>query len=315
MPTALNDLLTAATEQLHDAGVPDPTVDAEVLVAFALEVSRGRVQALTLTNSNIDDDIAARIHSMLDRRAQREPLQHITGVAPFRHLELAVGPGVFVPRPETEQVTQLAIDELRRLHGERGSTHRDSTAQNLEPLRVVDLCTGSGAIAISIATELPHTRVWAIEKSEPAYEWARRNRDALNASNLTLQHGEVVDALPELNGTIDLVISNPPYIPNDMVPRDPEVQHFDPHLALYGGEDGLDVVRQVSVAARRLLKPGGMLVLEHGELQGDEIRELLSRDGWQRPETRQDLTDRDRATTAFLAVPEHPGFTQADAVS
>lgn len=296
LPIALNELLASATDQLRNAGVPNPEVDAEVLIAFALDETRGRVQALALTQKNVDDEALSRIRSMLDRRAQREPLQHITGLAPFRHLELAVGPGVFVPRPETEWVTQFAIDELVRAGGDTSS--RAATLAT-EPLRAVDLCTGSGAIALSIATELPHTRVWAVEKSEQAYRWATRNRESLGASNLTLQHGEVVDALPELDGTVTVVVSNPPYIPTGMIPRDPEVQHFDPHLALYGGEDGLDVVRQVSVTALRLLKPGGMLVIEHGEAQGNEICDLLVRDGWQQPATHQDLTGRDRATAAF----------------
>jgi len=192
---------------------------------------------------------------------------------------------VFVPRPETEQVAQFAIDALRAV-------------PSPEPV-AVDLGTGSGAIALALATEVPHARVYAVENSPDAFIWARRNIDEVGATNLTPVFIDLADALPQLDGTVDVVISNPPYVPDDAIPRDPEVRLHDPHAALYGGPDGLDVVRTISRVARRLLHPGGTLVLEHGELQGAAIRDLLTADGWRAAATHRDLTTRDRATTAL----------------
>lgn len=270
---------------LAQAGVPDPEVDADLLIGHVLGVGRGRVQALVVLDAEADSADVARVREVTARRAAREPLQHITGVAPFRSLELAVGPGVFVPRPETEQVVQFAIDALRAV-------------PSAAPVGV-DLGTGSGAIALAMATEVPHARVFAIEKSPEAFAWTRRNVEASRATNLQLVQGDLADAFPELDGSVDVVISNPPYVPDDAIPRDPEVRLFDPAVALYGGADGLDVVRVISAVARRLLRPGGTLVLEHGELQGAAIRGLLTADGWRAAATHRDLTTRDRATTAL----------------
>jgi release factor glutamine methyltransferase len=217
-------------------------------------------------------------------RAAREPLQHITGFAPFLSLELAVGPGVFVPRPETEFVTQLAIDALFAVASPAPTA--------------IDLGTGSGAIALALATEVPHAQVVAVENSPRAFIWARQNAREVNAPNLRLVFADLADAVPELDGTLDVVVSNPPYIPLGAIPRDPEVRLHDPEAALYGGADGLDVVRVISTRAQALLRPGGTLVLEHGELQGDELRALLDADGWRATATHRDLLGRDRATTA-----------------
>jgi release factor glutamine methyltransferase len=150
-----------------------------------------------------------------------------------------------------------------------------------------------------MATEVPQARVYADENSPGAFIWTRQNVRESGADNVRAVFIDLADALPELDGTVAVVISNPPYIPNAAVPRDPEVRLFDPEHALYGGEDGLDVVRQVSQAARRLLHPGGTLVLEHGELQGAAIAALLGADGWNAIATHPDLLGRDRATTAL----------------
>ncbi|QNE34810.1 peptide chain release factor N(5)-glutamine methyltransferase [Leifsonia shinshuensis] len=284
-PSTVRSLRDETVAVLAQAGVPDPEVDADLLVGFVLGVGRGRVQALVVMDAAIDAEDAGRVRGLAARRATREPLQHITGTAPFRSLELAVGPGVFVPRPETEQVVQFAIDALRAV-------------PSAEPVGV-DLGTGSGAIALAMATEVPHARVYAVEKSPEAFAWTRRNVESVGAANLRAVLGDLADALPELDGAVDVVISNPPYVPDDAIPRDPEVRLFDPAVALYGGADGLDVVRVISGVARRLLRPGGTLVLEHGELQGAQIRELLTADGWRATATHPDLTTRDRATTAL----------------
>lgn len=281
--TSLAAVVRAAAQRLADAGVPDPLVDAELLAGHVTNLRRGEVQAAIVRGDGIDEAEAAALDAVVARRAAREPLQHITGTAPFRHLELAVGPGVFVPRPETETVVQYAIDAL---------------LNSAEPAPIgVDLGTGSGAIALAMATEVPHARVFAAELSEDAHTWASRN--VAGVENLTLVLSDLGEAFPELDGTVSVVISNPPYVPDAAVPRDPEVRLFDPAMALYGGEDGLDIVRVLSSRALQLLRPGGLLVIEHGELQGESIRDILAADGWRAPATHRDLTLRDRSTTAL----------------
>ena len=272
--------LTARFEQ---AGIASAQTDAELLLARALEISRAELALALATDKTLPAEAAARLAPLADRREAREPLQHILGIAYFRHLELEVGPGVFVPRPETEMLVQLAMERL-------------SAFASPAPI-AVDLGTGSGAIALALATEVPHAQVYAVEKSEDAIVWTRRN-NARYDNPITLIQGDLAVAFAELNGTVSVVVSNPPYIPAAAVPRDPEVRNFDPELALYGGEDGLDIVRQVSATAQRLLHPGGALLIEPGELQGQEIRELLTADGWRGAETHTDLTLRDRFTTA-----------------
>ncbi len=280
----LAQALADTTAALAAAGVPSPQADAELLLGHVLGLSRGAVQARSFAGAVLDDPDAASLRELVQRRAAREPLQHLTGVAHFRGLALAVGPGVFVPRPETEIVGQFAIDALAAVASARP--------------RAVDLGTGSGALAIALATEVPHSEVWAVELSPDAFVWAKLNARANAAANLRLVLGDLATALPELDGTVDVLVSNPPYIPVGMVPRDPEVRFFDPELALYGGEDGLDPIRALVVTARRLLHEGGALVIEHAEVQGGAIRGLLETAGWRAVQTHADLTGRPRATTA-----------------
>ncbi|WP_026059794.1 peptide chain release factor N(5)-glutamine methyltransferase [Microbacterium yannicii] len=282
---ALSDALQRAAARLAEAGIPDPVVDAELLTGFVLGSGRGGVQAAALRGDALDPGDARRLEELVARRATREPLQHITGLAPFRHLELRVGPGVFVPRPETEVVAQLAIDALR-------------AAASASPI-AVDLGTGSGAIALSMATEVPHAQVFAAENSVDAFVWTKENFAHVGADNARLAFIDLAQAFPELDGTVSVVASNPPYVPDAAIPRDPEVRFFDPPAALYGGADGLDVVRVLSAVGLRLAHPGGTIVIEHGEWQGAEIRELLAADGWRATATHPDLTMRDRATTAL----------------
>lgn len=281
----LRQLRDETVARLAAAGVSDPEVDAELLLGHVLGQSRGGVQAKLVVGAEVSGEDASALDALVARRVRREPLQHLTGRAAFRSLELYVGPGVFVPRPETEQVTQIAVDALRAV-------------PSPEPV-AVDLGSGSGAIAISLATEVPHSRVYAVEKSSDAVEWTRRNAGRFAGSNLAVVHADLAEALPELDGTVDLVISNPPYVPDEAVPRDPEVWLHDPAMALYGGIDGLDVVRALSQRALRLLHPGGLLVIEHGELQAAPIAALLEADGWHGIAHHRDLTSRDRATTAL----------------
>lgn len=283
--STITTVFRSAVELLARAGVPSPDVDAELLIGFVLGMSRGEVQAKAITGGAVSTGEVATISAMVERRAAREPLQHITGRAPFRSLELAVGPGVFVPRPETEQVAQFAIDALRAAAGP-------------EPIGV-DLGTGSGAIALALATEVPHALVYGVENSPEAFIWTRQNFHENGADNAHAVFIDLASALPELDGMVAVVISNPPYIPLGAIPRDPEVRLFDPEHALYGGEDGLDVVRQVSRTARRLLHPGGTLVLEHGELQAAAITAILVADGWRSIASHPDFLGRDRSTTAL----------------
>lgn len=283
--TTVGSLRESAARTLADGGIDDPQVDADLLIGFVLGASRGGVQALAITDTPVSAENAERIRGLSMRRAGREPLQHITGEAPFRSLVLAVGPGAFVPRPETEQVTQIAIDHLE--------------ASAMPSPIAVDLGTGSGAIALALATEVPRAQVFAVEKSAAAFEWARRNFDDVAAPNATLVLGDLADAFPELDGTATVVISNPPYVPDGAIPRQIEVRLHDPDAALFGGEDGLDVVRQVSARAWALVHPGGTVILEHGEEQGSAIRALLAADGWRTPTTTPDWAGRDRATSAI----------------
>jgi release factor glutamine methyltransferase len=265
--------------------VPSPEHDAKELAAFAMDADR-----IPVTDVEVSPDQARRFEALLARREAREPLQHIVGSTVFRYVTLQVRAGVFVPRPETEVVAQVAIDEAKAI-----------APEGRRPL-VVDLCCGTGAIAVSAATEVPAAVVRAIDASREAVDLAIINAHAAHAVNLTVGHGDVVDAgvLAELNGTIDVLVSNPPYIPSGAIPIDPEVRDYDPPSALFGGgDDGLDVPRAVVAAAVRLLRPGGLLIMEHADVQGEPTREIALRTGaFKSIETRADLTGRDRMLVA-----------------
>lgn len=281
----LADAVKSATAVLAAAGVPSPVVDAQLLAAHLLGVSRGELAAMLFGTAVAPSGYDA----LIARRAAREPLQHITGVAYFRHLELAVGKGVFVPRPETESVVQLGIDVLTQLRQDRGANGE---------LVAVDLGTGSGAIAAAMATEVPSSRVYAVELSDDAFPWAQRN---LAGTGATLVHGDMRTAFMELNGTVDVVVSNPPYIPAAAIPRDIEVRLHDPHMALYGGgADGMEMPTAAAATAARLLHPGGFFVMEHAEVQAEQMAALLNDSGlWDNVRTHVDLTGRDRATSGL----------------
>ncbi|WP_186760706.1 peptide chain release factor N(5)-glutamine methyltransferase [Arthrobacter alpinus] len=282
---SLADVVKRATAVLAAAGVPSPAVDAQLLAAHLLGVGRGELVAMLFGTAVAPSGYDA----LVARRAAREPLQHITGTAYFRHLELAVGKGVFVPRLETESVVQLAIDVLTQLNQERGAGASTLAA---------DLGTGSGAIAGALATEVPGCAVFAVELSEDAYPWADRN---LAGTGVTLVHGDMREAFAELDGTVDVVVSNPPYIPANAIPRDLEVRLHDPHMALYGGgADGMEMPTAAAATAARLLRPGGYFVMEHAEVQAAQMVALFEGSGkFENIRTHVDLTGRDRATSGY----------------
>jgi release factor glutamine methyltransferase len=281
----LRELVHHASKKFAEAGIDSAQNDAELLAGHVLGLTRGQVQSALIIDTEISDEQAEKITDLFGRRLQREPLQHITRTAYFRNLELSVGRGVFIPRPETEFVAQLAIDALR------------ATVQ-AEPI-AADLGTGSGAIALSLATEVPHAKVFAVEKSDDAIEFTRANFKKYADGSATLIHGDLADAFHELDGQISVVVSNPPYIPIDAIPRDVEVHLHDPSLALYGGADGLDVIRVVSSVGQRLLIEGGTLIIEHADSQSEQVVQLLLADGWRQVRAHQDLTGRDRAVSAI----------------
>ena len=283
-PPRLRVAIDEAHHMLAAAGVPSPRHDAEALAAFVIGCPHGRLL--------MAGDFSAGQHvvftELIARRANRIPLQHLTGSAPFRFLEVAVGPGVFVPRPETEVVAGWCIDNLR------------ATLDDVQAPLVVDLCTGSGAIALSIAHEVKGAIVHAVERERPAFEWASRNA---TATGVTVHHDDAAHALAELDGSVDLVVANPPYLPDgqrDLV--EPEVRDHDPEPALWGGPDGLDGPRMIEAAARRLLRPGGMVAVEHADHHGPSVAEIFGASKeWEQVVVRQDLAGRDRFVTARRA--------------
>ncbi len=285
----LSELLSRGSKLLASVGIESAEVDAQLLAAFVLEISRGELQSKLFTNDEIADDAARKIEALFQSRSERVPLQHLTGEAYFRNLTLSVGPGVFIPRPETEGVAELAIQALR--------------AVPALPI-AVDLCTGSGAIAIALATEVPHSKVYAWELNPDSEPWLRNNI-ANNGSAVELVMADIANdhqLFAGLEGKVDVVVSNPPYIPAWAVPKDLEVQLHDPDLALYGGEDGMDIMRVVSKRALQLLKPGGFLVVEHAETQGQLVADLFASDGWRSISIHKDLTGRDRSVSAIKSL-------------
>ncbi len=251
--------------RLKNANVPSPRFDAESLVAFVLKTNRSRV---SLT-PEITDDQYREIDKLVEKRVRRIPLQHLIGEQGFRHLVLKVGKGVFIPRPETEMLVESVIRYLKE--------------KNQEKLLVVDYCSGSGAIALSIAKEVANVEVFAIEKSPEAFEFLKYNFEnykeeiTSHHSQVHLINKDINDEIIELNnlsGKFDVVVSNPPYIPENMVPKEIEVKDHDPAVALFGGKDGLEIVRIVIKKAQTLLKQGGMVAIEHSDQQGNIADEL-----------------------------------------
>jgi release factor glutamine methyltransferase len=268
--------LAEATARLAAAGVGSPGVDAELLLAFVLGLERGRLLLVDDVGTAAKDRFAR----LVAARAERVPLQHLTGVAPFRTVQLRVGPGVFVPRPETELLVDAVLPDLRR---------------RPDPV-VVDLCAGSGALAVALATELPSASVVAVEFSADALPWLRANAEP---AGIHVIEGDVRDErlLESLRGTADAVVCNPPYVPCG-TPVDPEVR-ADPPSAVFAGPDGLDLIPTVVARAAELLRPGGQAVVEHAETSAEAVVAVFSQDGrWVDVVDRPDLTGRPRFARA-----------------
>ena len=275
-------LLLDAAATLSAAGVESPENDAELLFAHALGISRGALAAAP----PVSPEAAARFAEHVARRAAREPLQHITGSAGFRYVDIQVGPGVFTPRPETELLAGWAVE-------------RSLAAGERSPV-VVDLCTGSGAIARSVAHEVPGARVYAVELDPAAMVWAERN---LAGTGVELRQGDMAEAFADLDGTVDVVVCNPPYIPlTEYEGVDEETRTHDPALALFSGEDGLEAMRVLERVAARLLRPGGVVGAEHADLQGESAPAVFTASGrWADVRDHRDLAGRPRYLTAKLA--------------
>lgn len=271
-------LLASATRLLTEAGVPSPRVDAELLLAHVLDVPRARLTIHAPPSESQTEEFDA----LVRRRAAREPLQHLTGVAHFRYVDLVVGPGVFVPRPETESLAGWAIDA--------------ASAAGADAV-VVDLCSGSGAIAAAIADEAPGARVYAVEVDPGAVAYAERN---LTGTGVELRHGDVADAFADLDGSVDVVVANPPYIPLEAYESvAAEARDHDPAVALWSGDDGLDAIRVIERVAYRLLRHGGVVGVEHADVQGESAPAVFAATGrWADVRDNPDLAGRPRYLTA-----------------
>lgn len=276
-------VLREASGVLLEAEVASPRADAETLLAHVVGLSRPEVVRRALLGRELGEGDRAAYLELVHERAARVPLQHLTGIAMFAGLELQVGPGVFVPRPETELLVELAVCALEDL--------RDAI--------VVDLCAGSGAIALAIKQRVPSATVVGVEVSEQAHAWSLRNRDRTGLE-VDMRLGAAQGAGEDLHGQVDLVTCNPPYIPLGAVPQDPEVRDHDPEIALYGGsEDGLRLPLEMAQRAATLLRPAGTLLLEHADTQGVSLPAALRMQRvWREVSDHPDLAGRPRVTRA-----------------
>jgi release factor glutamine methyltransferase len=280
----VHEAVTRARLSFESVGIGSPDADAVELAAFALGCDAADVRRRMVLRDRVDSGFLERFEGLVEERLARIPLQHLTGRAHFRRLSVAVGPGVFVPRPETEVVAGLGIRAARRA--------------GPAPV-VVDLCTGSGVIALAVADEVADAEVHAVELSREAHAWAERNV-ATTGLEVDLRLGDATRAFADLEGDVDVVVSNPPYIPDGAVPIDPEVRDHDPEVALYGGSaDGLAVPLAVAARAASLLRDGGVLVMEHADSQGESLPAALEAAGvWVGVVDHRDLGGRPRGTVA-----------------
>jgi release factor glutamine methyltransferase len=293
-------LLRSGTELLAAAGVPSPRADAELLAAHVLGATRGEVAAWAVSGRALTAVQAVDFRRLAISRSTRTPLQYLTGTAAFRSVDLQVGPGVFLPRPETELVAGRAIEALADAVRARGAG----------AVTGVDLCTGSGAIAAAMAEEVPGARLHAVEADPDAGWWAAAN---LGPRGVELHLDDAATALSALDGSVDVVVSNPPYVPDGRVPDQAEARR-DPERALYGGgRDGMRMPAVIAATAARLLCPGGVLVMEHDDTQAAAMARLLEGDGlFTAVLTRNDLNDRPRYTEAVRTARTVDGRTTGD---
>lgn len=276
-PSNLREAISNATSTLREAGVSSPDVDARLLAAHLLGLRPVELM-FAEPPAGFECDYA----QLVARRAAREPLQHITGSAPFYGVELAVGPGVFIPRPETEVLAQWAVQMLD-----------DAPSAPA----VVDLGSGSGALAIAVARAVPAATVYAVERSHEAREYLRRNVEE-HAPQVRIVAGDLTDAhlLAERDGSVDLVVSNPPY-----VPESPELQvevYADPHEAVFSGTDGMAAIRGLVPVAQRLLRDGGALGIEHDDTTSVQVQDVVAAGGFGDIRVVKDLAGRARFVTA-----------------
>lgn len=294
--TPLWPVLVEATETLRAAGVHSPRADAEYLAAHVVGVPRPRLALVPLLTA----EQLSQFTELVAQRAKRIPLQYLTGTAAMGAIDVAVGPGVFVPRPETELLFAWALGQLET---RQVQTWHVETLGHRSSAVVVDLCTGSGALALAIAHARPDVVVHAVEHDPDALQWARRNAATrLDAGDtpIVLHAGDVTEAnvVAELTGAVDVIVANPPYVPTqrrtgdtDSSEMDPEVLEHDPHVALFGGADGLAVIAPMVATIARLLRPGGVAAVEHDESHGSQVAQLFS------------------ATDQFTAIAEHPDLS------
>lgn len=283
MSTSLDSLLRSARAELAQAGIDSAGTDAELLLAAALDVSRSEVVRRAMLGHRLDQSQASAYQDTVQQRAQRVPLQHLTGFADFAAVRLSVGPGVFVPRPETELLVARAAE----------------FAASIDQAVIVDLCTGSAAIALALKSRLPEASMYAVERSAQAHAWAQLNVARLDLG-IDLRLGDARSEFSELLGQVDIVTCNPPYIPTGAVPVDPEVHLHDPAEALYGDSaDGLAIPLQMAERAAMLLRPGGVLLLEHADDQSPPLRRGLEQTGhWVSLVDHRDWTQRPRLLEA-----------------
>ena len=280
--TTLRRAIDVATAALTEAGIDSARTDAELLAAHVAGTERGRLAVMAPPNA----EFFSRYDEIIAARTRRIPLQHITGTAAFGPLTLHVGPGVFIPRPETEAMLEWVV------------------AQTLpaQPL-IVDLCTGSGALAVALARHWPRARVIAVDDDDTALAYARRNAES-SAVELVRADVTTPALLAELAGSVDLVVANPPYIPAG-AELEPEVAQHDPAHALFGGADGMAVIAPIVDHAGRWLKAGGLLAVEHDDTTSAQTVEMIGRAGLFSDVTaHRDLAGRPRFVTARKAERE-----------
>lgn len=288
----MRELLQNAIACLCKAGVDSPQYDARVLLAHACGVSLADLNKALILGDFKDflPDYASKYSDFISRRASREPLQHIIGCATFRYIDLIVGKGVFVPRPETEVLVQDGIDWIR--------------ANNLKNPIVLDLCAGSGAIGLSVASEVANAQVWAVEKSPKAFEYLQKNYnkiaekyDILNRYHAILGDATNVNLteIAAIKGLVDVVITNPPYVPENQPVKQVEARDYDPKMALYGGsKDGLLIPQQIMKASFEYLRNGGIMIMEHDITQGKALADYAKNVGFSSAKVKNDLTNRAR---------------------